>query len=255
MKLGEYLRSAREKQNLSYADVSKIIKIKESFLVALEEENFSEMPPEPFITGFIKSYANFLDLNTQEAIDLYKNSSDIDEVVVTELPADITQIKATTVSKKGLNLLVFKSIVFVLLLILIIFGAYNFLSKYKTESVKQQIVEEISVIAETENIIKPEPNFSDMSLRIEATGNCWVKLYIDDKAAFEAIFRKGDKRIFNANEKFKIVLGNISGIKVFLDDNELDVTKGSHKKVNSIDLTKANYKDYFKNVERNDAEN
>jgi hypothetical protein len=34
------------------------------------------------------------------------------------------------------------------------------------------------------------------------------------------------------------VLGNISGIKVFLDDNELDVTKGSHKKVNSIDLNK-----------------
>jgi cytoskeletal protein RodZ len=30
--------------------------IKESFLVALEEENFSEMPPEPFITGFIKRF-------------------------------------------------------------------------------------------------------------------------------------------------------------------------------------------------------
>ncbi len=94
MKLGEYLRSAREKQKLSYADVSKIIKIKESFLVALEEENFSEMPPEPFITGFIKSYANFLDLNTQEAIDLYKNSSDIERRIT------MPKIKTNKAAKK-----------------------------------------------------------------------------------------------------------------------------------------------------------
>lgn len=70
--VGEILKSARLKKNLNLEEVEKTIKIRAKFLSALEENNFSNLPPGTFAKGFIKNYAVFLGISPNEALAFYR---------------------------------------------------------------------------------------------------------------------------------------------------------------------------------------
>jgi len=60
--VSELLRSEREKQGYSLSDVQKAIRVKKEFLEAIEKGSFQKLPSESYALGFVKSYANFLEL-------------------------------------------------------------------------------------------------------------------------------------------------------------------------------------------------
>ena len=70
--LGEKLRTAREEKNLSLDQASRDTNIAVRYLQALEAENFSDFPGEPYITGFLRNYGTYLELNVQELLSLYR---------------------------------------------------------------------------------------------------------------------------------------------------------------------------------------
>jgi cytoskeletal protein RodZ len=70
--LGEKLRTAREEKNLNYDQVSRDTNIAVRYLEALETENFSGFPGEPYIIGFLRNYGAYLELNVQELLSLYR---------------------------------------------------------------------------------------------------------------------------------------------------------------------------------------
>ena len=70
--IGEKLRLARENRKLTYKDVMKETNISMTFLEALEDEEFEKFPSETYLIGFLKSYAEFLRLDTEEMIQAYK---------------------------------------------------------------------------------------------------------------------------------------------------------------------------------------
>jgi cytoskeletal protein RodZ len=69
--LGEKLRTAREEKGLSLDDAGKDTKITIRYLEALEKEDFSGFPGETYITGFLRNYGAYLDLDVQELLSLY----------------------------------------------------------------------------------------------------------------------------------------------------------------------------------------
>ena len=70
--LGEKLRAARGKKGITLDQAGRETNISVRFLEALETENFSGFPGETYITGFIKNYAKYLDLDDQEMLSLYR---------------------------------------------------------------------------------------------------------------------------------------------------------------------------------------
>ena len=70
--LGEKLKSTREGKDIDLDQASKDTKISLRYLKALENEDFSGFPGETYITGFLKNYGNYLDLDVQELLSLYK---------------------------------------------------------------------------------------------------------------------------------------------------------------------------------------
>jgi cytoskeletal protein RodZ len=58
--IGRFLRSARDQQGFSLLDVSAKTKISVSNLEYIENEQFSSLPNEVFVKGFLRSYAKFL---------------------------------------------------------------------------------------------------------------------------------------------------------------------------------------------------
>jgi len=69
--LGEKLKTAREGKGLTLDDAGKDTKITIRYLEALEKEDFSGFPGEAYITGFLRNYGAYLDLDVQEILSLY----------------------------------------------------------------------------------------------------------------------------------------------------------------------------------------
>lgn len=70
--LGNKLRSARESKGYTYEKVGDDIHIATRYLKALEAEEFSGFPGEPYLLGFLRNYGDYLGLDAQELISLYK---------------------------------------------------------------------------------------------------------------------------------------------------------------------------------------
>ena len=70
--IGNTLREARLRRGLDILDCEAETKIRSKYLRAMEEEQFDIMPSPTYVRGFLKSYAEFLDLDGQLVLDEYE---------------------------------------------------------------------------------------------------------------------------------------------------------------------------------------
>ena len=70
---GEILKSTREEKNLDFDKISRELTIEKRYLVALEEEDSGVFPGEAYLTGFLKNYAKYLELDADYVLKLYQN--------------------------------------------------------------------------------------------------------------------------------------------------------------------------------------
>jgi len=71
--IGEELRAAREKKGLSLDQVADDTNIARRYLGALESEDFSVFPGDPYIIGFISNYAEYLGLEARDFVGAFKS--------------------------------------------------------------------------------------------------------------------------------------------------------------------------------------
>lgn len=69
--LGQLLREARERKGVSLAEVEEATKIRQKYLIALEEGDYEKLPPGVYVRGFLRALAAYLGLDAQELIALY----------------------------------------------------------------------------------------------------------------------------------------------------------------------------------------
>lgn len=71
--LGDKLKTARESKGYNFDHVSRETNIAVRYLEALEAENFSVFPSEPYVLGFLRTYGEYLGINGDEALSLYRS--------------------------------------------------------------------------------------------------------------------------------------------------------------------------------------
>lgn len=69
---GALLRAERERYGMSLPQVAERIRIRQVYLAALEQGDYDKLPGRIYITGFLRSYAEFLGLDPQVVIDAYR---------------------------------------------------------------------------------------------------------------------------------------------------------------------------------------
>ena len=67
--IGNSLREARERQGLGYPEIELATKIRAKYIRALEEENFTSIPGDAYIRGFLRTYADYLGLDGDVYVD------------------------------------------------------------------------------------------------------------------------------------------------------------------------------------------
>ena len=71
--LGDRLKESREKQNYSLEQIARDTRISKRYLEALEEEDFTVFPGETYLIGFLRNYTQYLGLDANEFVALYRN--------------------------------------------------------------------------------------------------------------------------------------------------------------------------------------
>jgi cytoskeleton protein RodZ len=72
MGIGDVLRDARRRQGVSLSDAAEVTKVRESYLAALEQEEFEALGGDVYVKGFITSYARFLALDPEPLLVTFR---------------------------------------------------------------------------------------------------------------------------------------------------------------------------------------
>lgn len=70
--VGEILKQTRQAKFYSLEEIEKHTKIRIELLQALEENDWSRLPPATFIQGFIKIYSKFLNLDSNKMLAIFR---------------------------------------------------------------------------------------------------------------------------------------------------------------------------------------
>lgn len=66
------MKNARVDKKYSFAHLEGLTKIRRSFIEAIEEENWSALPPFPTVLGFVKSIAGALEIDEKATVAVLK---------------------------------------------------------------------------------------------------------------------------------------------------------------------------------------
>jgi cytoskeletal protein RodZ len=84
--IGELLRGERENKGLSVEDAARETNIARKYIIALEEEDFSQFPAETYILGFLGNYGEYLGLNVKYLVSQYRI------IKIQEQPVPVAQL-------------------------------------------------------------------------------------------------------------------------------------------------------------------
>jgi len=124
--VGKRLREGREQNNYSIEQAARDTHISKQYLLALEEENFSIIPGETYIIGFLRNYSEYLSLNPDEMVSLYKS------LKIQEQPLPMNELLQTKSRRLPVKLIL------LILLILLLLGGAGFVG-YLMLSVKKAL--------------------------------------------------------------------------------------------------------------------
>ncbi len=110
--VGTTLKRHREKKRMGLAEVSRVTRIPQATLEAIEQDHFDDLPGEVFVKGFLKSYSQTLGLVPDEIVARYTASRRV--AIVTPMPV----ASPVTAAREGHGRRFGVAIALVLLLIL-----------------------------------------------------------------------------------------------------------------------------------------
>lgn len=119
-RVGGLLQRTREKHERSIADVAAELNIRAAYLEALEQGRFDKLPGKAYAIGFLRSYAEFLDLDSKDLVRRFK-----DEITGLEQCSELVFPTPVPESRVPGGALILVS----LILCIVAYGAWSVLSR------------------------------------------------------------------------------------------------------------------------------
>lgn len=229
MKLGELLKAAREQKNVTLNEAEKATKIRTAYLDALEQENFHLLPGRIYTIGFLKSYAKFLGLSSQEVTEMYKSQYPEKVEEVPEKQA-VNDINVNPEPPKKMYYLVGVLAIGILVIAGIWYQAFlpgnnedsqtNFNSNNQVHANPYPDLDNELSEENDKADIKPEnADGPPLKLRIEIVeSDCWIEVTVDGKLELSKTLSPGTVVEFEGEQNIKVVYGNASAAKVIFND-------------------------------------
>ena len=264
---GRALSAARKKKRLRYKKLSSELNIDESYLIALEEDNFELIPGgEAYVKGFLRSYAKKLDLNPDEIIQIYSSREKISDKSSGDLSL---QPKKDNINQTKYLL----ALVLVPALVVVFFLSLAFILGFPTNQKEQNLesfkeddsiqlpekFEDQTIEIPTTQIedldkiifkVDDSPEESDGDLRevphskvdelpkpvisnqnitsIRVYDDCWLEVFSEKERLLYILAEAGEEYIFE-EDRLKIIAGNFKNIEISFNDKIQDLEDYANK--------------------------
>ena len=217
--IGAALRRRREDKQISLEQIESTTRIRQSFLRAIEAGNIDKLPEPIYIRGFIKQYAEALDLDGTELA----NSFPLEDYRQSLKPVGVSLPPAQLQTSH-----------LYAIYILLIIGAVSILSQTLSNSdfqISQNTQSQTPL--PVANVAKPKPaptkvkpvtnsnkQTKPVEIGITVKDKSWMRVIADGKKAFEGELPQGTQRTWTANERLSLRVGNAGGVLVNYNQEE-----------------------------------
>jgi len=171
--LGGLLKRSRTKQSKTLEEAAKTTRVHLHFLQALEDDDFSALPAEVFVRGFIKIYAGFLGLDPEDTIRHYTPQDKTDRESPDEKPSprDLltgeTLAESTSFFRKNGKVI---AITILLAVLLLFYGLGIFFKSSNIPNDLQTSLIDETIPADRQNDITMIEGEEQESITVERTG-------------------------------------------------------------------------------------
>jgi len=229
---GEELRREREIRGISLKEIADATKISKRFLEAIERNDHHALPAPVFTRGFVREYARYVGLNSEEMVNRYNFAAAKDDRI--EKPPHVEKYPQTPVRdisprpprKRGIPPVyarVDTNLIAALIIAALLAGVAWWAMEHRRidqDASAEPIVPVTATAPIPPPLPPPKPVQDDTQLRlgVEVVDNAWVVLEADGKTVVNAEMVRGERRTFEATEAFRFRnIGNAAGLKLTLN--------------------------------------
>jgi hypothetical protein len=233
--LGQYLRSAREARGIDLHEAAQQTRIGIAYLRALEEEDFSRLPGEVFVRGFLKNYGKFLLLDESQILKKYAElsapKSEAGPVAEKEPPAITgSEHEKKTPRSTTIETIIWGSVI-VIALILFMFTSLPERRRQETKHAAMPMSTGQTVTAHGSVM-----QMDKLYLEVVALEDTWLLVRTDNSPQKKALLKKGESLIWSADERFLLSYGSAKSLKLMLNGIELVVNEPGNEVVRDLTI-------------------
>jgi cytoskeletal protein RodZ len=232
--LGKYLRNAREARGIDLRDAAQQTRIGATYLKALEAEDFTRLPGEVFVKGFLKNYGKFLCLDESEVMRKYG-----------ELKPEISEPSAAAAAEPVVSLSAKKTPQTASIEpflwgagVVIVFAVIVFVFTSLPERQHQEAQGTLSSVSVDQTSAAPVTvtQAKKLYLEVYALENTWLLVRTDNSPQKKALLQKDESLIWSANERFLLSYGSAKALKLTLNGRELVLNEPGNAVVRDLPI-------------------
>lgn len=243
MTIGNQLKKAREKKQVSIDEAYQQTRILPEILSAFEADSFLRISSPVYIKSFLREYSSYLGIDPENILNEYnslkgKEALSASESAIADKKSSTRKIDVEKIT--GTLKVIFKAILIILLLVLFIKTAgwvrHKFLN-WRSADVKQT-KQTAPVKPMPRKKIKPAPESlkrpvqealknvlipqnEKLTLSIKTTDDVWMELRRDGRIIFKNVLKKGSEEDWQADENFELWTGNAAAMNITLNGHNL----------------------------------
>jgi len=205
--VGEILKKRREELGRDLREISDTLKIKHSYLKAIEDGDRDILPAEVYVKGYINAYARALNLDPGSLVSAYTDEASPPPKETSALPI------IENVRKKSFRV----HYAFILSL----FIALSVIAAFSLFSAPEKRTNLVTPASEGQRSPVPKAEETGYDLEALATDTTWLLVTIDNTDSRELLMKPGDSVRWHARNGFFLKIGNAGGIKLVLNGKEV----------------------------------
>lgn len=231
---GEELRKEREIRGISLKEIADSTKISKRFLELIEKNDFRSLPAPVFTRGFVREYARYLGLNSDEMVSRYvhfveSNPPGEEPTPSRPRPLPVRTLRVTPEPARGVWVVPVLIALVVGLIVLAFFLYFRGRGVLGGPTAAPAAVmpgaparSRLPVPPSTQNPIAAEPVSNQMTMKLTATDKVWVTLAVDGETVINEVLNPGAQREFKADREFRFkTIGNAAGVSLSFNGNPL----------------------------------
>ncbi len=268
---GRALASARKSRSLSPANLAGRLRLDTKIIMALERDDYENLPGSAFIRGYIRSIAAELQTDAKQILDAY-------EAQIVTTPPPITDFSSREQKQIGSNSTIVKVTSYGIAAILILLIALWWRSTNRIADIEHEVgfypedmiettpiahkanhyivdSEEIILRSDPQKVSVPEDNDKNFTeatdrelsdndrnpatrtLRTPTTADAWIEMYDLNGSKLYYDLAKNDRTVeIDSEEYYRLTLGNTNSISLNYNGREIDLDRYSKKGIAWLEL-------------------